>query len=218
MDMPLYPGDPLTPGVGATRWREAPAAQRSQDHHQDSGASDFVWRCAAAAGRAQGPGRAGELARRAADDLSRRSRSGEGASESRNPTGTSSRSTTSIARIPGSDEPDVVDHSRQSSRRLGQRRRRSGFRGRSPQMEEARGLAELLKQGWKPKRTIIYCVWDGEEEGLLGSTEWAEEHAEELRRHAAVYINSDGNGRGFLQMSGLAFAREVHQRRRERHR
>ena len=69
-------------------------------------------------------------------------------------------------------------------------------------MEEARGLAELLKQGWKPKRTIIYCVWDGEEEGLLGSTEWAEAHADELLQHAAVYINSDGYGRGFLGMSG----------------
>jgi N-acetylated-alpha-linked acidic dipeptidase len=69
-------------------------------------------------------------------------------------------------------------------------------------MEEARGLAALLKQGWQPKRTIIYCVWDGEEEGLLGSTEWAEAHADELRTHAAVYVNSDGNGRGYLQMSG----------------
>jgi N-acetylated-alpha-linked acidic dipeptidase len=69
-------------------------------------------------------------------------------------------------------------------------------------LEEARGFSELLKQGWKPRRTIIYCVWDGEEEGLLGSTEWAETHASELRRHAAVYINSDSNGRGFLNASG----------------
>jgi N-acetylated-alpha-linked acidic dipeptidase len=45
-------------------------------------------------------------------------------------------------------------------------------------MEEARGLAELLKQGWKPDRTIIYCFWDGEEPALLGSTEWAETHAQ----------------------------------------
>jgi len=74
--------------------------------------------------------------------------------------------------------------------------------GASALMEEARALAELQKQGWKPKRTIIYCVWDGEEEGLLGSTEWAEEHDEELRRHAAMYLNSDGNGRGFLFMAG----------------
>ena len=69
-------------------------------------------------------------------------------------------------------------------------------------LEEARAFGELLKQGWKPKRTIIYCAWDGEEEGLLGSTEWAEEHAEELKQHAAVYINSDTNGRGHLNAAG----------------
>jgi N-acetylated-alpha-linked acidic dipeptidase len=74
--------------------------------------------------------------------------------------------------------------------------------GANALMEEARGLATLLRQGWKPRRTIIYCVWDGEEPGLLGSTEWAETHADELRRHAAVYINSDSNGRGFLEMDG----------------
>jgi N-acetylated-alpha-linked acidic dipeptidase len=69
-------------------------------------------------------------------------------------------------------------------------------------MEEARGLSELLRQGWRPKRTIIYCLWDGEEEGLLGSTEWAETHAEELRQHAVAYINTDGNGRGYLSAAG----------------
>jgi N-acetylated-alpha-linked acidic dipeptidase len=63
-------------------------------------------------------------------------------------------------------------------------------------------MSELLKQGWKPKRTIIYCAWDGEEPGLLGSTEWAETHADELRQHAVVYINSDSNGRGFLGVGG----------------
>jgi N-acetylated-alpha-linked acidic dipeptidase len=69
-------------------------------------------------------------------------------------------------------------------------------------LEEARALSELLRQGWKPKRTIIYCAWDGEEPMLLGSTEWAEYHADELKQHAAVYINSDGNGRGFLSVHG----------------
>ena len=69
-------------------------------------------------------------------------------------------------------------------------------------MEEARAYAELLRQGWKPKRTIVYCAWDGEEQALLGSTEWAEEHAEELRRKAVAYINTDSTGRGFLGMSG----------------
>jgi N-acetylated-alpha-linked acidic dipeptidase len=69
-------------------------------------------------------------------------------------------------------------------------------------IEEARALGLLLKQGWKPKRTIIYCAWDGEEPGLLGSTEWAEDHASELDRHAAAYINTDSNSRGYLSMSG----------------
>jgi N-acetylated-alpha-linked acidic dipeptidase len=69
-------------------------------------------------------------------------------------------------------------------------------------LEEARAIGELLKQGWKPKRTIIYCAWDGEEPGLLGSTEWVESHAEELRKHAVVYINSDSNARGYFSLEG----------------
>jgi len=69
-------------------------------------------------------------------------------------------------------------------------------------MEEARGVAELTKTGWKPKRTIVYCGWDGEEPGLIGSTEWVEDHASELLQKAVVYINSDGNGRGFIGVEG----------------
>jgi N-acetylated-alpha-linked acidic dipeptidase len=69
-------------------------------------------------------------------------------------------------------------------------------------LEEARGMGELLRQGWKPARTILLCFWDGEEPGLLGSTEWAETHAGELTRHAVAYINSDSNGRGYLDMAG----------------
>jgi N-acetylated-alpha-linked acidic dipeptidase len=69
-------------------------------------------------------------------------------------------------------------------------------------MEEARAIGELAKQGFKPKRTIIYCGWDGEEPALLGSTEWAEDHQQELKQKAVVYINSDGNGRGFINASG----------------
>ena len=74
--------------------------------------------------------------------------------------------------------------------------------GQADLLEEARALGELLKQGWKPRRTIIYAAWDGEEPMLLGSTEWAEAHAEELRQHAAVYINSDSNDRGLLNLEG----------------
>ncbi len=69
-------------------------------------------------------------------------------------------------------------------------------------LEEARALGELAKQGWKPKRTIIYASWDGEEPMLLGSTEWVEQHADELKQHAAVYINSDSNDRGYLNVEG----------------
>src|SRR5882724_10936336 len=69
-------------------------------------------------------------------------------------------------------------------------------------LEEARALGELVKSGWKPKRTIIYCAWDGEEPGLLGSTEWAEAHYDELRAHGVAYINSDSNGRGYLEVEG----------------
>jgi N-acetylated-alpha-linked acidic dipeptidase len=69
-------------------------------------------------------------------------------------------------------------------------------------METARGLSELLKTGWRPKRTIILALWDGEEWGLLGSTEWAEKHAAELRDKAAVYINTDSSGKGWLNVGG----------------
>ena len=70
------------------------------------------------------------------------------------------------------------------------------------EMEEARGVGELAKTGWRPKRTIIYAAWDAEEPGLLGSTEWVETHAEELKNKLAVYINTDSNGRGFLGIGG----------------
>ena len=74
--------------------------------------------------------------------------------------------------------------------------------GQSALLEEARALGELAKQGWRPKRTLIYTAWDGEEPGLIGSTEWAETHADELTKHAALYLNSDENGRGFFGAGG----------------
>ena len=74
--------------------------------------------------------------------------------------------------------------------------------GASAELEEARGLGELLKQGWRPQRTIFYCFWDGEEPALLGSTEWVELHAAELSEHAVAYFNSDGNSRGYFRAEG----------------
>ncbi|HVT58614.1 MAG TPA: transferrin receptor-like dimerization domain-containing protein [Thermoanaerobaculia bacterium] len=69
-------------------------------------------------------------------------------------------------------------------------------------LEEARAIAELVKGGWRPKRTIVFASWDGEEPGLLGSTEWAETHDRELREKAVIYLNCDSNDRGFLGAGG----------------
>ncbi|HEX3351905.1 MAG TPA: transferrin receptor-like dimerization domain-containing protein [Terriglobales bacterium] len=74
--------------------------------------------------------------------------------------------------------------------------------GQAPMLEEARMLGELHRQGWTPKRTIIYCAWDGEEPGLLGSVEWVETHLEELKKHAVAYLNSDSNERGYFFPGG----------------
>jgi N-acetylated-alpha-linked acidic dipeptidase len=74
--------------------------------------------------------------------------------------------------------------------------------GQMALLEEARALGDLKKQGWQPKRTIIYAAWDGEEPMLLGSTEWGETHAAELQQHGVAYINTDGNGRGYLLLEG----------------
>jgi N-acetylated-alpha-linked acidic dipeptidase len=106
-----------------------------------------------------------------------------------------------VARIPGSTYPDewIIRGNHHDAWVNGAD---DPVSGAVALMEEARALGALLKQGWRPKRTIILCLWDGEEEGLLGSTEWAETHQDELRKYGAVYINSDGNGRGYLGVEG----------------
>jgi N-acetylated-alpha-linked acidic dipeptidase len=106
-----------------------------------------------------------------------------------------------IVKIPGSESPDqwIVRGNHHDAWVNGAE---DPISGQVALLEEARALSVLLKQGWKPKRTIIYCAWDGEEPMLLGSTEWAEYHAEELQKHAAIYINTDGNGRGYLGVEG----------------
>jgi N-acetylated-alpha-linked acidic dipeptidase len=84
--------------------------------------------------------------------------------------------------------------------------------GNVAMMSEMKALGALATDGWRPKRTLVYCSWDGEEPGLLGSTEWAEAHADELKQKAIVYVNSDGNGRGFLSADGShAFTTLVNQ-------
>jgi len=106
-----------------------------------------------------------------------------------------------IAKIPGSTYPDewVIRGNHHDAWVNGAEDPISGM---VTVLEEARSMGELLKQGWKPKRTLIYCAWDGEEPGLLGSTEWVETHLDDLRKHAVMYINSDSNSRGYLEVEG----------------
>ncbi len=106
-----------------------------------------------------------------------------------------------IARMKGSESPDqwIIRGNHHDAWVNGASDPLSGI---VAEMEEARAIGELAKTGWRPKRTIVYAAWDGEEEGLLGSTEWVETHADELRKKAAVYINTDSNGRGFLGIGG----------------
>jgi N-acetylated-alpha-linked acidic dipeptidase len=106
-----------------------------------------------------------------------------------------------IARIPGATFPDewVIRGNHHDGWVNGAG---DPISGASPELEEARSLGELLRQGWRPQRTILYCFWDGEEPALLGSTEWAEFHTEELKKHAVAYFNTDGNGRGYFRAEG----------------
>ena len=106
-----------------------------------------------------------------------------------------------IGRLAGSEEPDqwVLRGNHHDAWVNGARDPLSGL---VALMEEARAIGELAAAGWRPKRTIVFAAWDAEEPGLIGSTEWAELHADALRANAVAYINTDGNGRGFLNMGG----------------
>ncbi len=106
-----------------------------------------------------------------------------------------------IAKIPGKDFPDewIIRGNHHDAWVNGAE---DPISGQVSLLAEAKSLGNLLKTGWKPKRTIIYCSWDGEEEGLFGSTEWVETHVDELKQKTVAYINTDGNGRGFLYAGG----------------
>jgi N-acetylated-alpha-linked acidic dipeptidase len=106
-----------------------------------------------------------------------------------------------IAKIPGSKYPDqwVIRGNHHDAWVNGAG---DPISGQAAMLEEAKSIGNLLKSGWKPDRTIVYCAWDGEEPGLLGSTEWVEAHEKELKEKAIVYINTDANGRGFFYAAG----------------
>ena len=200
MDMPVYPGDPLTPGVGATKsakrlslseaatLTKIPVMPISYGDAQPLLAAlkgpvaPAPWRGALPITYHVGPGPAKvHLKLKFNFDIK--------------------TIYDVIVTIPGAAYPDewIIRGNHHDAWVNGAE---DPVSGASALMEEVRALGLLLKQNWRPKRTIVYCLWDGEEPGLLGSTEWAEAHADELRTKAAVYINSDSNGRGRLGVEG----------------
>ena len=196
MDMVLYPGDPLTPGVGATKDAKRLTLDQAQTITKIPVLPISYGDAQPLLAALQGPV-APESWR---GSLALTYHVGPGPAQVRLKVKSNWDTKTLhdvIARIPGSDSPDqwILRGNHEDAWVNGAEDPVSAL---VDEMEEARALGELLKQGWKPRRTIVYCVWDGEEPGLLGSTEWGEAHADELRQHAAVYINSDSNGRGFL--------------------
>ncbi len=106
-----------------------------------------------------------------------------------------------IAKLPGSERPDewVIRANHHDAWVNGADDPISGM---VAVLGEAQAVGQLARMGWQPKRTIIYAAWDGEEQALIGSTEWAETHAEELQQKAVLYVNSDNNARGFLSVGG----------------
>ena len=200
MDIPTYPGDPTTPGRGSTAGTsrlelkdvttltKIPVLPISYGDAQPllaaltGEAAPMDWRGGLPITYRIGPGPA-RVHMKLAFDWSLK------------------RVHNVIARLPGSTYPAewIVRGNHHDAWVNGALDPASGM---SAELEEARALGELVKQGWRPKRTIVYAAWDGEEQGLLGSTEWVEHHEAELREKAAVYINTDGNGRGFLGVGG----------------
>ena len=199
-DMPLFPGDPLTPGVGSTKdarrlsLKEAPTLTRipvMPISYADAlpllrslagPVAPEEWRGALPVTYHLGPGPTAVHLKLAFDwkqvpcyDV--------------------------IARLPGAERPDewVIRGNHHDAWVFGAD---DPISGTVAVLEEARAVSELVKTGWRPKRTIVFALWDGEEPGLLGSTEWVETHAELLTKHAALYINSDNSGRGFLRAGG----------------
>jgi N-acetylated-alpha-linked acidic dipeptidase len=106
-----------------------------------------------------------------------------------------------IARLEGSEYPDqwVIRGNHHDGWNHGAADPLSGM---IATLAEAKAVGELARNGNPPKRTVIYAAWDAEEPGLIGSTEWAEHNADDLKRHAVAYLNTDGSSRGFMNIGG----------------
>jgi N-acetylated-alpha-linked acidic dipeptidase len=200
MDMPIHPGDPLTPGWGATKNARRLSREESKTLMRIpvlpisySDATPLIkslggqvvpenWRGALPITYHVGPGPV-TVRLKVVSDWNIRTIYNV------------------IARIEGSVYPDewIIRGNHHDGWVNGAWDPVSGM---AVVLEEARSFGELLKQGWRPKRTIIFCAWDGEEPGLLGSTEWVEQHAVELKQKAVVYINTDSTSKGWFSASG----------------
>ena len=199
-DMPLYAGDPLTPGVGATKdAKRLPLSEVGKIVRIPVLPISQPMQCPCCV-RSTGP-----LLRRAwRGALPMTYHVGPGPATVHLKLEFDWKLATTynvIAKLRGAERPDqwVIRGNHHDAWNFGAA---DPVSGQVAMMEEARGVSELLKTGWRPKRTILYAAWDGEEQGLLGSTEWVETHAELLQKNAAVYVNSDSNSRGFLGMAG----------------
>ena len=199
-DMPLYPGDPLTPGVGATKdaqrlkIEDAPTITKIPVLPISYGDAQPL--LAALTGRVAPEGWRGGLG------ITYHVGPGPAKVHLKVKSNWEIKPIYDvIGKIEGATFPDewVIRGNHHDGWVNGAE---DPIAGQVALIEEARAFGELFKSGWKPKRTIIYCAWDGEEPGLLGSTEWAEQHYDELRAHGVAYINSDTNSRGYLQIEG----------------
>jgi len=200
LDMPLYPGDPLTPGIGATpgavRLKREDALSLPKIPTLPISYADAQPLLAALQGPVAPEGWRGAL------PLTYRIGPSAAKVHLQLAFNWDLKPVHDvIATMRGSEEPDVWVL-RGNHHDAWVNGAEDPISGQVAMLEEARALGELAKAGWKPNRTIIYMSWDGEEPSLLGSTEWAEQHDEELRKHAAIYINSDSNARGYLEAGG----------------
>ena len=199
-DMPLYPGDPLTPGVGATKGAKRLALADAKTITRIPVLPISYADAEPLLAALGGPVVASEW--RGGLPITYRFGPGPGKVHLRVKSDWSTKPLYDvIATIPGSTSPDqwVIRGNHHDAWVNGAEDPISGL---VAELEEARALGALVKQGWKPRRTIVYAAWDGEEPGRLGSTEWVETHADELKSKAVAYLNTDSNGRGYLDMDG----------------